>query len=96
MNFNLGSICLSDLNEQAKKGNPAFRRSEANGKIYCNIIAFFNEEADEKNRIGSIAISKDKESSEKTIYVGTLYDKPAVKNEPIENDIPSDEDFDLF
>jgi len=93
MKFNLGSVCLSDLNEEAKKGNPAFKRSETNGKIYCNVIAFWNEEPDEKNRICSLAISKDKESSEKTKYVGTFYDKPKVNDQPIEQDIPKDDDF---
>ena len=35
--FFTGSICLTDLIEQAKKKHSAFSKSERNGKIYARV-----------------------------------------------------------
>lgn len=32
-----GSICLTELVEQAKKGHSGFSKAQ-NGKVYCNIL----------------------------------------------------------
>lgn len=32
-----GSLCLTEMIEQAKKGHSAFSKAQ-NGKVYCNIL----------------------------------------------------------
>lgn len=45
-----GSICLTDMIEQAKKGHSAFAKSDKNGKVYCNILTWLNEKEDKRNK----------------------------------------------
>ena len=71
MKVKKGSICLTDLIEEAKKGNKAFTKAK-NGKTYFKFVIFENEAPDQYNKIGSVAIGKDKDSAEKTIYIGNL------------------------
>lgn len=71
MEVKKGSICLTDLIEEAKKGNKAFTKAK-NGKTYFKFVIFENKEPDQYNKIGSVAISKDKDSNDKTIYIGNL------------------------
>lgn len=89
----LGSICLSDLNEQAKKGNPAFSKAN-NGKIYVNVNLWHNEEPDQYENVAQIQIAKPKDSKEKSIYIGNF--KLPKKKEPepvLPSDIPDDDDM---
>ena len=89
----LGSICLSELNEQAKKGNPAFSKA-SNGKIYVNVNLWHNEEPDQYENVAQIQIAKLKDSKEKSIYIGNF--KLPKKKEPEQvsvSDIPEEDDF---
>lgn len=70
-----GSICLTDLLEHAKKGHPAFTRSEKNGKIYCKINEWVNDEPNQHGYHASLQLVKSKEqvaAKEKSIYIGNL------------------------
>ena len=70
MNKNyFGSICLTDLIEQAKKKNEAIAKAE-NGKIYANVNIWVNSEKDQYNNVGSIQLQK--EEGEETIYIGNF------------------------
>lgn len=51
----IGSICFSDLLEQAKKGHTAFTRAD-NGKIYANISLYIKDEPDQFKNNASISI----------------------------------------
>jgi len=89
----IGSICLSDLNEQARKGNPAFSRGN-NGKIYVSVNLWHNEEPDQYDKVAQIQISKPKDSKEKSIYVGSFQLPKKKEPEPIlPSDIPVDDDM---
>ena len=89
----IGSICLSDLNEQAKKGNPAFSKG-SNGKIYVNVNLWHNEEPDQYEKVAQLQISKPKDSTEKTIYIGSFSLPKKFEPEPIKaEEIPGDDDF---
>lgn len=91
----LGSICLSELNEQARKKNPAFTKAE-NGKIYVNVNLWINEEPDQYDNVAQLQLSKPKDSKEKTIYIGNFKLPKKKEPEPItEIDIPEDDDFDF-
>ena len=89
----LGSICLSELNEQARKGNPAFSKS-ANGKIYVNVNLWHNEEPDQYENVAQIQIAKPKDSQEKTVYIGNFKLPKKKEPEPLTPlDIPEDDDL---
>lgn len=72
-----GSLCLTDLLEQAKKGHSAFTRGK-NDKIYVNFQQWINEEADQYGNHSSFNLNshKDKRDEElkanngKKIYFG--------------------------
>jgi hypothetical protein len=66
-----GSICISDLLEQANRGHSAFVKS-ANGKVYCNLLTWINEEADKFGNHMSYQLNslKDKRDVEGKIYIG--------------------------
>ena len=66
-----GSICLTELIEQAKKGHSAFSKAQ-NGKVYCNILTWLNEKEDKYGNIMSHQLSsqKDMRESEGLIYIG--------------------------
>lgn len=49
-----GSICLSALNEAAKKGHSAFMKSQTNGKIYVNLNIWENDVPDKFENTHSI------------------------------------------
>lgn len=72
-----GSICLTDLVENAKKGHSAFTKGK-NGKVYVNFVQWVNDEADQYGNHSSFNLgsSKDKRQAEldanggKKIYFG--------------------------
>lgn len=66
-----GSICLTDLIDQAKKGHSAFSKAQ-NGKVYCNILTWLNEKEDKYGNIMSHQLSSLKEMREVEglIYIG--------------------------
>lgn len=66
-----GSICLTELIEQAKKGHSAFSKAQ-NGKVYFNILTWLNEKEDKYGNIMSHQLSsqKDMREVEGLIYIG--------------------------
>lgn len=66
-----GSICFTELIEQAKKGHSAFSKAQ-NGKVYCNILTWLNEKEDKYGNIMSHQLSsqKDMREAEGLIYIG--------------------------
>jgi hypothetical protein len=90
-----GSICLTELNEQARNGHSAFSKAN-NGKIYVNILTWINEEADEYGNTMSHQLSSTKEmrEKEKKVYIGNS--KPLQTNKPVaKNDIPDESNFNV-
>ena len=77
-----GSICLSELNEQAKKGNKAFSRGQ-NGKIYVNINVWINDTQDQYGNDASVKISTPKDEVDEKIYIGNLKFSLLKGNEPL-------------
>ena len=78
-----GSICLTDLLEQAKKTHSAFTRSQANQKVYVNILVWENDEKDKYDNTHSFQLNstKDKKEAEGKIYIGNA--KPIERKEPV-------------
>lgn len=88
-----GSICLTDLNNEAKKGNKAFSRGK-NGKIYVNVVQFFNEMADQYGNDAALIIQREKDSDEKAIYIGNFKEMKAQEPGAADLDtIPEDDDL---
>jgi hypothetical protein len=81
-----GSICLTELIEQAKKGHSAFSKAQ-NGKVYCNILTWLNEKEDKYGNIMSHQLSsqKDMREVEGLIYIGNSKalqsSKPVTKSD---------------
>lgn len=73
-----GSICLTDLIENAKKKHSAFSKAN-NEKIYVNVNIWLNDELDKYENIGSLQLQKKKESEDKQIYFGHF--KPSKQSE---------------
>lgn len=92
-----GSLCLTDINANAKIGHSAFTKA-ANGKIYFNINIWLNDEKDKYGNTASIQLNSKKElrDTEGKIYIGNA--KPAEKQEaevlpPSDATIPDDDDL---
>ena len=66
-----GSICLTDLIEQAKKQHSAFTKAE-NGKIYFNVQTWLNDDPDKFGNTMSHALNSKKDFKEKEgkVYIG--------------------------
>jgi hypothetical protein len=88
-----GSICLTDIVEQAKKGHSAFSKSQKNGKVYFNFLLWENDEVDKYDNTHSLQLNslKDKKEAEGKIYIGNA--KPIETKQPGKNDLPN-EDWD--
>lgn len=83
-----GSICLTDLVDNAKTGHSAFTRA-SNGKIYANINIWLNDEKDKFGNDASIQLNPAKESEHKKEYVGNAKYSERIGSEPIKaNDVP--------
>lgn len=86
-----GSICLTDLIDQAKKGHSAFSKAQ-NGKVYCNILTWLNEKEDKYGNIMSHQLSsnKDMREAEGLIYIGNskaLQSSKPVTSRDIDDDL---------
>lgn len=73
-----GSLCLTDLMEQAKKGHSAFSRSAKNQKVYINFTQWINDKPNEFGHDASFTLNSTKEkrdeelaaNADKKIYFG--------------------------
>jgi hypothetical protein len=77
-----GSICMSDLIIQLKKGHTAFTKGK-NGKLYFNFTQFINDVPDQYGNDSSLLLnSKDQKSKEVEgkVYFGNA--KYSKRNEP--------------
>lgn len=94
-----GSICLTDLIDNAKRKHSAFSKSQKNEKIYCNVIIWVNDEADKFGNTVSVQLNsnEDKKEAEGKIYIGNA--KPVKSKEPVPvsdkdvNNLPDDLPF---
>ncbi len=70
--LNVGSICLTDILDQAKRQHSAFTKSPKNGKIYCNIKIWVNDIPDEYGNKISLQLNSSKEAkdTEGKFYIG--------------------------
>lgn len=86
-----GSICLTDLVEQARKGHSAFTKSPKNGKVYCNIVVWENDQEDKYGHTHAFQLSstKEKREAEGKIYFGNV--KPIESKTPANGDLPKDD-----
>jgi hypothetical protein len=91
-----GSVCLTDLIEQAKKKHSAFSKAK-NDKIYGNIAIWINDEPDKYGNTVSIQLNseKDKRDAEGKIYIGNAKPLPNQQSAQIEdaNDLPETDDL---
>lgn len=93
-----GSICLTDLNANAKIGHSAFSKSEKNGKIYFNFTQWINDEKDQYGNISSLLLNSSKEmkDTEGKIYIGNAKKLEAAGSPPLQagdDSIPEDDDL---
>ena len=86
----VGSICLTDLMDFAKKAHPAYSRGK-NGKAYVNIVLWENEPDKYGNTI-SIQLNsvKDKREEEGKVYIGNA--KPLTPKNDSDNENAEDGD----
>lgn len=75
-----GSICLTDLVEQAKQRHSAFSKAK-NGKIYGSVNVWLNDEKDEFGNVMSIQLvpQKEKKDIEKKVYIGNCKESDGPK-----------------
>ena len=90
-----GSLCLSDINANAKIGHSAFTKAQ-NGKIYFNINIWLNDEPDKYGNTASVQLNSTKEmrDTEGKIYIGNAKPIGVATPEPLgagSNDIPDDD-----
>jgi hypothetical protein len=91
----IGSICLTDLIEFAKKGHTSFSKAE-NGKIYANVKVWINETPDQFKNDASIQINPKADTGFKFEYIGNLriVDTPVKNiNEQDIQQLPEDDDL---
>ncbi len=77
-----GSICLTDLLDQAKKMHSSFQKAQSNQKVYVNILIWENDEVDKYGNTHAIQLNstKEKKDAEGKIYIGNV--KPVERKEP--------------
>lgn len=89
-----GSICLTDMLEKAKQKHSAFTKAQ-NGKIYCNVNVWLNDQKDKYGNVMAVQLNSSKENrdAEGKVYIGNMKqsDGPA----PISDNDTSDLDVDL-
>lgn len=91
-----GSVCLTDLIEKAKQKHSSFTKAQ-NGKIYCNITVWLNDEVDKYGNTMSIQAnpSKEMKDKEERFYLGNC--KKSEYKEPQQltdkDDIPGTDDL---
>lgn len=90
-----GSLCLTDLIEHAKTGHSAFTKAQ-NGKIYCSLNIWINDEKDKYGNDASLQINPAKESNHKKEYLGNFKYSGVKGSEPINvNDVPNLDELEL-
>lgn len=89
-----GSICLTDLIAKAKEGHSAFSKAQ-NGKIYCNILVWENDEPDQYNNNFSVQLNpkKDAPETEKKQYIGNMKYLASNAAPVTASELPSEEDL---
>lgn len=87
-----GSICLTDLIEQAKKKHSAFAKGK-NGKIYANVTVWYNDNLDKFGNIMSIQINSIQGSTDEKLYIGNC--KLSKSSAPISDRDANDLNVDL-
>lgn len=85
-----GTICVTDLMEQLKSGHSAFTKFGGNGKIYCNVLLWENQELDKFNNTHSLQLNSKKENkdTEKRVYLGNF--KP-IEKKTVNSEISKDD-----
>jgi len=88
-----GTICVTDLMEQLKSGHSAFSKFGGNGKVYCNVLLWENNEVDKFNNTHSLQLNSKKEvkDTEKRVYLGNFkpIEKKSTSSQLNKNDIES-------
>lgn len=77
--FYTGSINLSELMDNAKKGHSAFIRAES-GKIYVNVKMWVNEEPNQYGKHASIQLNPKQDTQDLSVYIANF--KLQDKKEP--------------
>lgn len=90
--FLTGSICLTDLIEQAKKKHSAFSKSEKNQKIYANIKVWINDEKNQHGNIGSLQLNPRKDHETENIYFGNLREAKSTEKDISDKDAAAIDD----
>mgnify|MGYP000656251367 CR=1 FL=1 len=80
--FYTGSICLTDILENAKAGHSSFSRSEKNQKVYFNVKMWVNEDADQYGNHAQLLLNQKPDKEQDKIYIGNF--KLSEKKEPTE------------
>lgn len=91
----IGSICLTDLIEFAKKGHTAFSKAE-NGKIYANVKVWVNETKDKYGNDCSVQINPKADTGFTFEYIGNFkWTEPKVQevNQQDIQELPEDDDL---
>lgn len=93
------SICVTDLLEEAKGKNPAFSRSEKNGKVYVNLFVGDKQDPDQYGQNVYVKLNPPKDQQEvhgKFIGNGKIIEY-TPSNAPVTdqdtNDLPDDSDL---
>lgn len=75
-----GSICITDLIEQAKAKHSAFTKGQ-NGKIYCNATVWLNDNVDKYGNILAVQLNptKEKKDIDKKLYIGNFKQSEGAK-----------------
>lgn len=92
-----GSMCLTDIVKQAKKGHSAFSKAK-NGKIYFNIKQWINEEEDRFGNHAKIMLNPKKDAETDKVYIGNakMYkqqEPTPIANEDIKNLATAEDDL---
>jgi hypothetical protein len=79
-----GSLCLTDLVEQAQKGHSAFNRGK-NNKVYVNFTEWVNDEPDAYGNHASIQLNstKEKRETEGKVYIGNGKRSDTTQSHPV-------------
>ena len=88
-----GSVCLTDLIEKAKSKHSSFVKAD-NGKIYCNINVWLNDEKDKYGNVMSMQANSTKEMKDKEtkFYLGNCKESDRKEPAPLTD---NDTNFDI-
>ena len=92
-----GSISLTKLLEEAKKAHSAFYTGK-DGKKYCNVKIWVNDEPDQFGNHVSLQLNSKKDSENYKVYLGNMkaheqkgqesFSKEDAKDIPVDDDLP--------